>query len=253
MKNKLSAILFSSLVGFTFSSMAAASVTFSDSTFNLSDYSISTYQTGGADITVSQTLAGGNPGAALQVDTHIPASSNQIFYTTEYLINTTFQYDPSLQGPIDSIEFTYDAYAALSRPASDAIAVVLTQGGNIYSYVEVISGPTLGGTFETVHAAGLKAADFSLITDLKNITAVDPTQHPDFASGVLGFGVPGFYYVSGFFGVPDISSVLKVDNLSFTISAVPEPETYAMLVAGLGLVGFLGRRKNQHRSSEKLS
>lgn len=245
MKKKLSAILFSSLVGLTFSSMAAASVTFSDGTFNLSDYSISTYQTGGADITVSQTLVGGNPGAALQVDTHIPATAVSAFYTTEYLVNKTFQYDPSLQGAIDSIEFTYDAYGAISRPASHAVAVVLTQGGNIYSYVDVISDPTLGGTYVTAHAAGLKATDFSLITDLKNITAVDPTQHPSFSSGTLGFGIPGFLYGNGFFGIPDTSSVVKFDNLSFTISAVPEPETYAMLLAGLGLIGFVGCRKNK--------
>lgn len=31
--------------------------------------------------------------------------------------------------------------------------------------------------------------------------------------------------------------------LAFTISAVPEPETYAMLLAGLGLVGFAVRRQ----------
>jgi len=29
------------------------------------------------------------------------------------------------------------------------------------------------------------------------------------------------------------------------ISAVPEPSTYAMLLAGLGLVGFMGRHKNE--------
>jgi hypothetical protein len=242
MKKKLFAILFSSLIGCIVSGMAAANVTFSDSTFNLSDYSISKYQTGGADITVSQTLAGGNPGAALQVDTHIPATAVSAFYTTEYLVNNTFQYDPSLQGAIDSIEFTYDAYGAISRPASHAVAVVLTQGGNIYSYVNVISGPTLGGTFATAHAVGLKAEDFSLITDLKNITAVDPTQHPSFSSGTLGFGIPGFLYANGFFGVPDTSSVFKVDNLTFTVSAVPEPETYAMLLAGLWLLGWRLRR-----------
>ena len=27
---------------------------------------------------------------------------------------------------------------------------------------------------------------------------------------------------------------------------VPEPETYAMLLAGLGLLGFVARRKTQH-------
>lgn len=30
---------------------------------------------------------------------------------------------------------------------------------------------------------------------------------------------------------------------NFTVAAVPEPETYAMLLAGLGLVGFASRRK----------
>jgi hypothetical protein len=32
-----------------------------------------------------------------------------------------------------------------------------------------------------------------------------------------------------------------IDNLS--VSAVPEPETYAMMLAGLGLMGFMGRRR----------
>ena len=33
-------------------------------------------------------------------------------------------------------------------------------------------------------------------------------------------------------------------NLSVTVSAVPEPETYAMMFAGLALFGFLRRRKS---------
>lgn len=31
--------------------------------------------------------------------------------------------------------------------------------------------------------------------------------------------------------------------VSFTVTAVPEPETYAMMMAGLGLVGFVSRRR----------
>ncbi|MCZ8077535.1 MAG: FxDxF family PEP-CTERM protein, partial [Paucibacter sp.] len=37
---------------------------------------------------------------------------------------------------------------------------------------------------------------------------------------------------------------LAIDNLSIqTVSAVPEPGTYAMLLAGLGCVGFIARRR----------
>ena len=37
-----------------------------------------------------------------------------------------------------------------------------------------------------------------------------------------------------------------MDNLAINevVSAVPEPETYAMLLAGLGLIGFMARRRN---------
>jgi hypothetical protein len=34
-------------------------------------------------------------------------------------------------------------------------------------------------------------------------------------------------------------------NIDVVIAAVPEPETYAMLAAGLGLIGFMARRKKQ--------
>lgn len=33
------------------------------------------------------------------------------------------------------------------------------------------------------------------------------------------------------------------DNLSISVAAVPEPETYAMLLGGLGLMGFMVRRR----------
>lgn len=34
-----------------------------------------------------------------------------------------------------------------------------------------------------------------------------------------------------------------VDNVSMSVSAVPEADTYAMLLAGLGVVGFVARRR----------
>ncbi|OYY95879.1 MAG: hypothetical protein B7Y41_00935 [Hydrogenophilales bacterium 28-61-23] len=37
------------------------------------------------------------------------------------------------------------------------------------------------------------------------------------------------------------------DNLSFVLTPVPEPETYALMLAGLGLVGFAARRSRAVR------
>lgn len=37
---------------------------------------------------------------------------------------------------------------------------------------------------------------------------------------------------------------VNFDNVRLDVSPVPEPETYAMLLAGLGLVGFAVRRRN---------
>ena len=39
---------------------------------------------------------------------------------------------------------------------------------------------------------------------------------------------------------------------SFAVSPVPEPETYAMMMAGLGLVGFMARRRKKTESKETL-
>lgn len=36
-----------------------------------------------------------------------------------------------------------------------------------------------------------------------------------------------------------------IDNISLQVTSVPEPETYALMLTGLGLVGFIARRKQR--------
>lgn len=77
----------------------------------------------------------------------------------------------------------------------------------------------------------------------------------------LQYTVPAFSFVSGqtyhggaqFAAIVDVNSVAGLPDsfnfayltkeTQFLIAAVPEPETYAMLLAGLGLVSFMGRRR----------
>jgi hypothetical protein len=41
------------------------------------------------------------------------------------------------------------------------------------------------------------------------------------------------------------ANVTLTSDAGRSVAAIPEPETYAMLVAGLGLLGFTARRRKQ--------
>lgn len=47
-------------------------------------------------------------------------------------------------------------------------------------------------------------------------------------------------------GLPGMANGMQLDNVSVTaVTPVPEPESYAMLMAGLGVLGYMSRRRQQ--------
>lgn len=83
----------------------------------------------------------------------------------------------------------------------------------------------------------------------------DPFDHIDVSAyngatllGTAGDSTDGFVDLSAFSNVTriyidDSSTGAGMAYDHFVFSPVPEPETYAMLLAGLGLLGFSVRRK----------
>ena len=56
------------------------------------------------------------------------------------------------------------------------------------------------------------------------------------------------------FGVVNVSddlvgSAVLIDNVSLSIAAVPEPSTYALMLAGLGFVSFVANRRRKSQGN----
>jgi PEP-CTERM motif len=224
--------------------LQASTVTFTDSTFDLSDYSITTFQSGGGTISVSQTTTAGNPPPAMQVITTVSGSAG--FLGLGYFLNPSFTYNPGAQGAVTSINFSEDINFSVSGfevfLAAEGASSVIYQNGNLYIYR--FSAPVNAGVWETVGGTILQS-NYDLITNV-NTLAVDSTQHPNFASGPMEFGfISAWDSPSGV--NPNVSTEL-FDNFTITVdTASPEPATFLLLGTGLAgvSVGFIRRRKRE--------
>jgi hypothetical protein len=220
---------------------AAHAKAFTDTDFNLADYTVTTFQTGGALIDITQSPSGGNPGAALVVTTSTLATGATTFSSREYFLGNSFTYDPATEGAIGSVSWSVDvSFQALSSGfnlLALGAGMVLSQGGNLY--VSGASLPLRQGVFQTAKADALSASAFQLVTNLAT-GATNTAAHPNFTAGAMQFGTLAGLYITP--GSPAHRAQIKVDNLSISISPVPEPSQYAMFGCGAVLLAFLRRR-----------
>lgn len=72
--------------------------------------------------------------------------------------------------------------------------------------------------------------------------------NPDSFSHSTSLPAGNYYFLvsgdaNGIGSPPSPNVIYGIYDLNFLVSSVPEPETYAMLIAGLGLVGWAARRR----------
>lgn len=124
-------------------------------------------------------------------------------------------------------------------------------GGSTYGVIDfpldlsaLIPGFKFGSIFSFVSVNG-PGPDATLLTPDDVILAggiVSPAA-PTFSFDMAGNGGGGFYlFVSG---VAPEGTVGSLYSGSITVTPVPEPESYAMLLAGLGVMGAIAVRRNK--------
>ena len=146
------------------------------------------------------------------------------------------------------------------------IALALTLGlGAGVAQAEVINVGTIsaGTTFNSSDESVLYRFNLLAPTTLSfsalGVTHIDLNQvlNGNYEDGTSGnfawqthdntgptFEILNFAAVKGFYQV-NLSKASDAKSIagSISIAAVPEPETYAMMLAGLGLIGFSARRR----------
>ncbi|GJJ03651.1 hypothetical protein RugamoR64_41890 [Duganella rhizosphaerae] len=155
------------------------------------------------------------------------------------------------------------ALLVASAVASANTAIVLNPAAAPNSYSGTFAGYATSNTFDldlthfasTSNFVGQVSANFTGGAGY-DVTGVSLDGHSFFPVLNLTFGNNGVDYWQLLMptltntlhhitvtGTPLVNTQGFVGSLSLVATPVPEPETYAMMIAGLGLVGFMARRR----------
>ncbi|WP_229256013.1 PEP-CTERM sorting domain-containing protein [Duganella fentianensis] len=100
-----------------------------------------------------------------------------------------------------------------------------------------LAGTTIVYFSHSESQGGLDLFDFRVLTPISSLNSVFTVAGTDI------FALDQFKNISSTLGNVTLESSSDVVFSSSDVSAVPEPETYALMLAGMGLIGVAARRK----------
>jgi hypothetical protein len=180
----------------------SADVIFTDSTFDLSNYSLSPEFNSGTTTTFEQCVSCGNPGTALRVDSS-SATGNGVY--ARAFINDTFAYDPGTQGAITSIDVSIDKNLGNNfaiTAGGNTFRPTIQQGGNFY--LATILGPPI--------TTGSGGGETGYNTILQTALSATNFQRYDFSIGSFVAGTPDFT------GGPLLLGLTQITTFAFPIT-----------------------------------
>lgn len=121
-------------------------------------------------------------------------------------------------------------------PSSGSPATLSFTGAGV-DYISFLWGSPDTYNLLTVTTTGGVTTNFSTASLAFSVTNGDQSfsQYVQF-SGTGGSKITGLTF-------NNIPSINAFESANFSVTPVPEPETYALLLAGLGVVGFMARRR----------
>ena len=187
----------------------------------------------------TQTGANDYPFASLPVDInqYQQIYSSSLFSGAFTFDGISFQVDEGGGGYVDESTFEISFAVVASANFGSGFYSAPTTTFSSFGSGSLSAAPLAGGTYVTV-SGGSFAYD---------PLAGDLVMNIDFHRTAAAAGTPAFFKMdsSNLDGLCATCSSSLGEGLvtTFNVTAVPEPETYAMLIAGLALVGGIARRR----------